>query len=387
LTDQMIGKPGEGDVRRIAEIEHPVLQNLAITQAYFQISTALAGLCPGANWCTFATWASRQAGQTIRGEDLRGALELRLNAPARITAPLQSLWRTVLRAGFHDPDTVLGRLVKEIHGPLDALEHASVAVSRGNHKVFVEIAQIFARFLAGPAADQTRDQARMTTFCERLNPGEPPDGQQYLRQAFTHYYAALFERDGRARAELMFLANLEIGYHEQIRLQAEICQAFDTPARDATNLGVRVLTCLFPHSAKWWTLFRTPSASLLGPLARAFARFCLDINRQVITECLMTLRLPRGNVLRLGEKLDAPAASSLAEITNPELRGLLAAVESLRPGGGAVDVRDWSDFAQRIQFIAHLFRAYHEWDPLFDPPFSPEQVRQFQSGYIPDGDL
>src|SRR5207237_8919662 len=24
----------------------------------------------GANWCTYATWASRQAGRTIRGEDL-----------------------------------------------------------------------------------------------------------------------------------------------------------------------------------------------------------------------------------------------------------------------------------------------------------------------------
>jgi hypothetical protein len=30
-------------------------------------------LGPCANWCTFATWASRQAGQTIRGEDLAQA--------------------------------------------------------------------------------------------------------------------------------------------------------------------------------------------------------------------------------------------------------------------------------------------------------------------------
>jgi len=29
---------------------------------------------PGANWCTFATWASRQAGQTIRQEDLARTL-------------------------------------------------------------------------------------------------------------------------------------------------------------------------------------------------------------------------------------------------------------------------------------------------------------------------
>jgi len=40
-----------------------MVRNLRITQCY----SALAG---AANWCSFATWVSKQAGQTIRGEDL-----------------------------------------------------------------------------------------------------------------------------------------------------------------------------------------------------------------------------------------------------------------------------------------------------------------------------
>ena len=41
----------------------------------------------GANWCTFATWASRQAGRTIRGEDLLYRLQARAAARRRAAAP------------------------------------------------------------------------------------------------------------------------------------------------------------------------------------------------------------------------------------------------------------------------------------------------------------
>jgi len=383
----MNAAPSEEEVRQIVAIGHPVLRNLAITQAYSEISRAFAGRCPGANWCTFATWASRQAGQTIRGEDLHDTLDRRLHAPASITAPLESLWRRVLRAGFHDPSTIFGRLVREIHGPLDALEHASDAVGRGNKKVFEEIAEVWARFLAGRAGDQAHDPAQIAAFCEQLKPGEPPDGQRYLRQAFTNYYSAMFEPGPKTRAELMFLANLEVGLHEQTRLQPEIRDALDVPLRDAADLGFRVLAVVFPRSARWWEIFKKPSASLLGVLAHSFAGFCFRLNRHIITECLMTLRLPPGAVLRLGAKMNAPAAPSLAEITNPALLRMLAGLEPDGTGDDAADVEDWSVFRQRLHFIAHLFRSFHESSELFDPPFTPEQIREFREGRIPDGDL
>src|SRR5687768_12943886 len=65
------GFPSVAEIDRITAMSDLVLRNLLITQSYHLLSTALArrlGTC--ANWCTYATWASKQAGQTIRREDL-----------------------------------------------------------------------------------------------------------------------------------------------------------------------------------------------------------------------------------------------------------------------------------------------------------------------------
>ena len=63
--------PPATEVERIAALPDPVLRNLQITQCYHELAACLPGRTgPGANWCTFATWASKQAGQTIRKEDL-----------------------------------------------------------------------------------------------------------------------------------------------------------------------------------------------------------------------------------------------------------------------------------------------------------------------------
>ena len=69
--------PTVADVDRIAALADPVLRNLQITQCYCELSRAFAARTGGApaNWCTFATWASKQAGQTIRKEDLARTFE------------------------------------------------------------------------------------------------------------------------------------------------------------------------------------------------------------------------------------------------------------------------------------------------------------------------
>ena len=60
--------PGVADVARIAALENPVIRNLEITECYADLSAAMRARTGGAaDWCTFATWASRQAGSTIRG--------------------------------------------------------------------------------------------------------------------------------------------------------------------------------------------------------------------------------------------------------------------------------------------------------------------------------
>src|SRR5512133_605623 len=68
--------PTSAEVDRIATLGDVVIRNLQITQCYHELSLALTRrIGPHANWCTFATWASKQAGQTIRKEDLARALK------------------------------------------------------------------------------------------------------------------------------------------------------------------------------------------------------------------------------------------------------------------------------------------------------------------------
>ena len=80
--------PTVADVDRIAALTDPVLRNLQITQCYCELSRALAARIDGkpANWCTFATWASKQAGQTIRREDLARAFERLVGQSPRATS-------------------------------------------------------------------------------------------------------------------------------------------------------------------------------------------------------------------------------------------------------------------------------------------------------------
>src|SRR6185295_7701836 len=116
---------------------------------------------------------------------------------------------------------------------------------RGNLKVFDEIGRAFARFYATCLADTAFDAGRITGFADEFLPGDPPSGQQYLRQAFTRYYQALFETDPRTRAELLLLANIEVGLHEQTRLQPEILEALDAPVPDAPAFKRQLAAAIF----------------------------------------------------------------------------------------------------------------------------------------------
>src|SRR5580765_5088438 len=239
------------DVDRISAIADPVIRNLRITQAYHDLSAATAArLGPVATWCTYATWASKQAGRTIRKEDLRRTIEAeRQSAPATADA-LREVAAGASRLGARlSRDALLGAVWAAI-GPAAALDRASAAVARGNLRVFEEIGREFARFDVECGASAVSDADTLARFIERLRPGEPPDGQRYLRQAFARYYGARFETEPVTRAQLVLLANLEIGFHEQTRLQPQIAEALDAGVVDPRDVRERVLRALFPH-ATW----------------------------------------------------------------------------------------------------------------------------------------
>jgi hypothetical protein len=379
--------PTPDEVERIAEIPDPVLRNLAITACYSRLAAAMAARGdPCSNWCTFATWASRQAGRTIRGEDLLAGLEHELGRDAELLHPIDALWRALVRRGLFRRDSRLGRLVGDLHTPFDAFELASDAVARGNRKVFAEIGLEFSRYLRDCDPDLPPDAPAFAAFLDGLRPGEPPDGQRFLRQAFARYQQQRLEPDPGLRAELVVLANLEIGLHEQTRLQPEIRAGLDAPFVTQEQLGLRVLEAAFPSAARLWPAVRRPAAAVVGALAKLVQRASTRIAREAITASFMTLALP-GRTLALGRHLEDEYPENLREPADPELAELLARYEPIPPAPDDCGARDWSELAQRMHYISHLFRAFHESEALADPPFTAEQLASLGRGVVPAGDL
>lgn len=377
--------PNVDEVDRIARLRDPIIRNLQITQCYYEISQSVAPLAgPSANWCTFATWASKQAGQTIRTEDLVHAFEERFYVSTEATALLQNIVTRVGRWGAELETQNLKTAVLQALNPGEALARASDAVARGNRKVFQEIGREFARFLATFHDDTRFDPDKIARFCASLRPGDPPDGQRVLGEAFGAYCEARHAEDAKDKSELMLLANLRAGFHEQIRLQPEIAEALHTSLPNPEELKRKLLANLV--SGFW---IRSDLAQFSGR-SLWLDRLVHEINRligQVITEHLMTLHLPGGEVVRLGRDLTTTFPPVLAEIRNPKLRQMLAQTDSTPDSLVGSGATDWANFKERMQFITDFFRAYQERSQLFDAPFTPEQVISLKSGRKPSGRL
>jgi len=383
--------PTVADIDAIAGQAEPIIRNLWITHAYQLLSRSLASRTGGhANWCTFAVWASKQVGRTIRQEDLTHALERSLAASPEVDAGIDLVVRGLRRAFPGHP--VVEQAVRTVIVRAARLDEVSAATARGNLKVFAEIAREFARFLAEFAQDTVLDEQRIADFCATLRPGEPPDGQDYLRRAFTRYYRAIFSIDEKQRAELLLLANLEIGLHEQTRLQPEITAALEAPILDPRDLERRLLDLLLPDNPilKWPRLALLTVLGRRTPVRLAAEQLTEHVRRLVrraVTEHLMVLSLPDGGVLDLSEDLPATFPPLLAELVDPELRAFLARVDPSPDSVRDTAVRDWSDLPDRMHYITDLFRCYAQRADLLDPPFTADQVADFTAGRLPSGRL
>ena len=294
--------------------------------------------------------------------------------PARwLLHPIRTLWRRLLRRGLFQPETRLGRLTAELHTPFDAFERASDAVARGNLKVFEEIGLEFARSWRS-ARRTTRIAFRR--FLDGCGRATRPKASATCAMRSSGTSAAQLERDPKARTELAVLANLEIGFHEQTRLQPQIREALDAAYATKEDLGRRALEALFPSAARWWPVVRRPAAAVAGVVAAGAQRATSRLAREVITESLMVLSLP-GRVLALGTHLGDAYPEALREPADAELIELLARFEPAPPAPDDCGARDWSDLDQRMHYIVHLFCAFHLREELSPPPFTPEQVASF----------
>jgi len=380
--------PPVQEIDRIVRISDPILRNLQITQCYCELSDAVAALIgASANWCTFATWASKQAGQTIRQEDLLRTFEERFYLSPEISAALENLTGSLKRIGANLPVRASKPAILRALDPRAAFARAGDAVARGNKKVFEEIGREFARFLECLHGDESFDAGKTAQFCAALRPGDPPDGQRLLSEAFTAYSRARFQT-GKEKAETLLLANLCAGYHEQIRLQPEIAEALDAALGDPADLKQRLLAVFLPgfYLRARARLLRGHETFLDDLVARV-VRETNRLIRQVITEHLMTLHISNAPALRLGRDLSGNFPPDLERIEDARLKEILDRVDATADNlknSGAVD---WAEFTDRMHFIADFFRLSQERRDLFDAPFTSEQGAVLKSGALPGGHL
>jgi hypothetical protein len=335
-------------------------------------------------------------GQTIRQEDLARVLERLLESSPEADAAVELVARGLRRAV---PGRVLDgveRLVREAVLSTARLDAASDAAARGNLKVFAEIAHEFARFLAefgdGTGDDREADERRIAAFRDSLRPGEPPEGQRYLRQAFTRYHLAMSTTDPKERAELLLLANVEVGLHEQTRLQPEIAAAMEAPVVDPRELERRLFELVLPGNrvVRWLRLALLTVLGRRSPVRRAVEQLtdrARVLARRAVTAHLMALALPGGEVLDLGQDLPARFPPLLAELSHPELLALLRLVDPTPDSLLGTAARDWADLPDRMHYIADMFRCHAQRADLLDPPFTAEQVAELVAGRRPAGRL
>lgn len=378
------------DLSRVSLLTEPALRNLLITQRYHDLSRELGSVLGGsdANWSTFACWASKTAGQSIRKEEVPPELLRLLNEQAHLE---QHLRRYYERLGFL---SFLTPKLEALDFARAVLEEVSEQIALGNLRVYAELCPLFARFVAifdpaAQAADAALDASAtaVTTrkeafdqFLAGLVPGPAKDGgQDDLRRAFLAYAAAADSADPCEKAQLILYGNALIGYHEQTRLQQNIAGALNAP-----------------FSEKVYRCFERSRIPLLGWLIKRLvhdtvhfmAREFSDDWQRIATRYLMRLTAPNGTEIPLGSDLPpAPFDPLLAQLSLPQLIEFLTQFDtdiSTTKGSGAIN---WTRLDDRMKFIAELFRVGQRQAKWFEQPFSELQVSVLRTGKVPPGRL
>ena len=255
----------------------------------------------------------------------------------------------------------IGRITEEPNAVLRNLR-----ITQCYHDLSVELAGVI-----------DRGNANWSTFAtwasrdrRHLDPrrGAPAGGR---------YAAAAGESDAATRAELILLANCQIGLHEQTRLQDDIQDAMNAPVAAFVTDGLGRL------------LLVRLAFVLLGPIGirRELVRAAIQGEWQrVATRFSLRLSLPGGRVLPLGGDW-IPWPSQIPEplrtLRHPELIAFLQRfdedTERLRTRGA----ENWSRLSDRMGFICELFRAEQQNGSLFDQPFSDAARAEIGRGIVP----
>jgi len=354
-------------IRSIVDRDKLVVRNLQVTQGYYRLSEGMRHLIGDRNvsWCTFATHASKTAGQALRHE-----LMPRLLKSAMIRL-----------AGYDDTYFFMNEVLDQAKKPrldmkkgrlAEALRRVSLLVSEGNIIVFTELARPFVSFINTFYNDHRYDIRKLKAFLERhFQPGSLAlGGQDYLIEAFSAYYHARFENDPKSKAEYILQGNLLVGFHEQSRLQPQIEQALSVPLDVFRNHGHRGDA----------SQEKRPSSNRLR-----------HIVTRATTQMLMSITLP-SRELRLNQDVIAPTGVEsfpldLFQIANPRCQALVSQFENRSNTLTGSAAEDWVSLQQRMKFVVNFFRSHQQYERLWEQPFSPSQVPIIEAGYLPGGPL
>ena len=359
------------DIETIQDMDNLILRNLKITQSYFLLAEEMKGVSGDKNvsWLSFGAYASKTAGYSIRHELLPDDLERVFRSFYLYRRMMRFLRRFLVSVDERD---------QEMDFISQILTGISLRISEGNLLVFAELAPAFNQMAADFAADDNYDQEKLTRYLARFKPGPTEEGgQDHCIEAFSVYYEAKFATGADRKAELVFLANMLVGLHEQTRLQPKIAEALYTPVDEVLGEQVQMVTPLGNRISGWL------HKAVLGISRRVFAG--------IATQMFMTISLPTGE-LRLGGDVepltrDETFPPDLQEIQSERVRQILSRYDRSGDTLHRSRADDWSDLDDRMNYIVDLFRSYQQEPALFEPPFSPEQMVDLDGGRIPEGGL
>jgi len=363
----------------------PVLRNLKITQAYFDLSQAIAQRLgdTNANWCNFATWASKTAGRFIRMEDLNVHLHKLLHAHDDYNE-----WLGMIQDKFKDLeiDHVFDHS-RVHHAAHNVLTEISADIAAGNLKVFSELGPVFSTMIEAFDKPFEEEKAAIETLLASLTPGDTEGGgQDMLANAVRDFYTAKQEKDKKRQAEIILRANAQTGLHEQIRLQPYIAAAMEAPIHHNFMIAIQEHAKQNTPQHKHHLLHDS-----FNHLFQPIAQKTHDAWLKMSTHYLMTLVLPDGTI-HLGKDLPCPHGcplfpEHLSEPSDEGLTVLLKKYEAHLNTPVRSHARNWAVLEDRMHFILNLFRSRQQHRPLHESPFDADQENKIRQNTIPTGNL
>ncbi len=363
----------------------PILRNLKITQAYYDLSQAIAQRLgdDNVNWCNFATWASKTAGRFIRMEDLNVHLHKLLHAHDDYNE-----WLGMIQDKFKDLEIDADFDHSRVHHAAhNVIVEISADIAAGNLKVFSELGPVFSAMIEAFDKPFEEEKVAIETLLAGLKTGDTETGgQDMLANAVSDFYAAKHETDKKRKAELILRANAQTGLHEQVRLQPYIAAAMEAPIHHNFIIAVHKNVKENTPGHKHHLLHDS-----FNHLFHSVAHKVHDAWLKMSTHYLMTLVLPDG-ILHLGKDLPCPIGfplfpEHLSQPQDEKLTILLRKYQAHLNTPVRSHASNWAVLEDRMHFILNLFRSRQQHRPLHESPFHPEQENKIRQNSVPTGKL